>query len=79
MDIKADKLIGHYKERAKNAKGKISRVEAIGNVKMHSPKADAFGNNLDYNLDKEIAILTGEPAKIKTETETITAKESITL
>ncbi|MBR2033052.1 MAG: hypothetical protein IKA03_00085 [Alphaproteobacteria bacterium] len=78
MDIKADKLIGHYKERAKNAKGKISRVEAIGNVKMHSPKADAFGNNLDYNLDKEIAILTGEPAKIKTETETITAKESIT-
>ena len=45
---------------------------------MHSPRADAFGDNLDYNLDRDTAVLTGKPAKIKTEKETITARENIT-
>ena len=78
MNIKSDTLIGYYKPGSGESKGKISRVEAKGNVRMHSDKADAFGYNLDYDLDKDTAVLLGKPAKIKTEGETITAEENIT-
>lgn len=78
MNIKADTLTGHYAPAANGAKSKIKRVEANGNVRLHSAKADGFGDNLDYNLEQDTAVLTGRPAKIKTETETITAKDKIT-
>ena len=78
MNIKADTLIAHYQNATAAAKSKINRVEAQGNVRMHSAKADAFGNSLDYNLDKDSAVLIGTPAKIKTENETISARQSIT-
>ncbi len=77
MSIKSDTLIGYYLPAPADAKSKVSRVEAKGNVRLHSAKADGFGDNLDYNLEKDIAVLTGRPAKIKTETETITAQDSI--
>lgn len=78
MNIKSDTLTGYYQPGTKSAKGKLSRVEATGNVRMHSARADAFGDNLDYNLDQDAAVLTGRPAKIKTEKEVITARENIT-
>lgn len=80
MTVKADRLIGHYAGRENTTKGKssITRVEAVGSVKMHSPRADAFGDNLDYNLVQDVAVLTGKPAKIKTAQETITAEDNIT-
>lgn len=78
MNIKADTLIAYYQNATATAKSRINRVEAQGNVRMHSAKADAFGNSLDYNLDNDRAVLIGSPAKIKTENETISARQSIT-
>lgn len=80
MNIKADRLIGYYAGRQNTAKGKskITKVEARGNVAMHSPKADAFGSAMDYDLVQDVVILRGEPAKIKTDTETICAEDNIT-
>lgn len=80
MNIKADRLIGYYAGRQNTAKGKskITKVEARGNVAMHSPKADAFGSAMDYDLVQDVVILRGEPAKIKTDTETISAEDNIT-
>ena len=76
--IKADNLIAHYLGASADAKSKINRIEANGNVKMHSAKADAFGNTLDYDLTKDKAVLVGTPAQIKTENETISARDNIT-
>ncbi len=78
LKIEANTLTGYYHPKNKDSKNKIKRVIANGEVKMHSPKADALGNNLDYNLQQDIAILTGNPATIKTLTETISAKDKIT-
>ena len=78
MNIKSDTLTGYYQPGNKGSKGKLNRVVANGNVRMHSPRADAFGDNMDYNLDKDTAVLVGKPATIKTEQETITAQENIT-
>lgn len=80
MTIKADSLTGYYADRSHTTKGKsqITKVEAIENVRMNSPKASAFGDFMDYNLIKDIAVLKGSPAKIVTAKETITADGTIT-
>lgn len=78
MNIKSDTLTGYYTGSDEQSKGKIQRVVALGNVRMHSPKADALGDRLDYDIINDTAVLTGRPAKIKTDKEEIAAKENIT-
>lgn len=80
MNIRADKLSGYYtgKEGSSAAKSSITKVEARGNVKLHSASADAFGNSMDYDLVQDVAVLRGSPSKIQTATETITAEDNIT-
>lgn len=80
MNVRADRLIGYYAGRESTTKGKssITRMQGIGSVKLHSPRADGFGDKLDYDLIKDEAVLTGNPAKIKTEKEIITARDKIT-
>lgn len=78
MSIKSNTLTGYYKESGNKSRGQIKRVVAQGNVIMHSPKADALGNQLDYDIEHDKAILTGTPAQIKTEKETISAQDNIT-
>ncbi len=75
--IKADKMTGYYQKDA-NGKTAVKSVFAEGNVQLISPQADAFGDTLDYDLDKDTVILNGSPAKIKTEKETITSSGGIT-
>lgn len=78
LTVKADTLTGFYTEKSGAAGSGISRVIANGNVRMETPKAKAFGNNLDYDLTKDEAVLTGAPSKIDTGTEVITAEDKIT-
>ncbi len=78
LRIKADTLTGYYGNNQKENKDSITRVTAQGNVHMSSPKAQAYGDKLDYDLIKEEAVLTGTPSKIDTGKETITAVDSIT-
>ncbi len=80
MNIHADKLVGYYAGRENTPRGKsqITKVEARGNVVMNSPKANAYGQSMDYDLQKDIVILTGKPSKITTDKETITAEDNIT-
>lgn len=77
MSINSATLSGYYKPGKVQSKGQIERFVAAGNVKMHSPQADAFGDNLDYDMTKDQAILVGKPATIKTAKETLTAEENI--
>ncbi len=78
MSVKADTLTGYYDGGKNGAKNSITRVTAAGRVRMSSAKAQAFGDNLDYDLLKDEAVLIGKPAKIDTGNETITAEDSIT-
>lgn len=79
MKILADRLVGHYLGKGKtDEKGRISRVEAFGKVEMISDTTRAYGDNLDYDISKDTAVLKGKPAKIATPKETITADDNIT-
>lgn len=81
MEIRADKMVAYYAKNdsaGSQAKTTISEVHANGSVIMTSPTAKAYGHTMDYDLSADSIILKGEPAKIKTAKEIITAKESIT-
>lgn len=80
MNIRADRLVGHYADRSTTPKGKsqITKVDAFGNVIMKSPNADAYGSTMNYDLIQDVAVLKGKPAKIATAKEIITAEDNIT-
>ncbi len=80
LSIRADKMTGYYSNYRVDGQNKsgIKNVHAVGGVIMKSPRANGFGDTMDYDVEADIMILKGHPAKIKTDKETITATESIT-
>lgn len=77
LNIRADNMTAFY-AKDKNGKTTITNVHAEGKVKMHSPKADALGNTLDYDINADKMILRGMPAQVKTATQNISAVDNIT-
>ena len=55
----------------------IWRVVAQGDVHISSQGKDAWGDHMDYDKDKDVVVLTGGALKGKTETETVTARDSL--
>lgn len=78
MTVKAAKMEAYYAKNNNTGKNTITEVHAYNNVIMTSPKANAYGDTLDYDVINDEVILRGQPAKLKTEKELITAKDSIT-
>lgn len=81
MEINADKMTAYYaKNTSPNVKNKttVSEVHAVGSVIATTNGAKAYGDTMDYDIATDTIVLRGEPAKIETEKELITAKDSIT-
>jgi lipopolysaccharide export system protein LptA len=57
--ISADILTGYFRKDSEGQQ-KLYQVEASGNVKIRSPEDYARGNKGVYNLDRDIATLTGD-------------------
>lgn len=81
MEIRADQMTAYYtKNNSPQAQSKtnVSEVHAKGKVVMKSSTAKAYGDTMDYDVAKDFMVLVGQPAKIVTDKEIITAKENIT-
>lgn len=83
MSIRADTITAFYEKTPQTngqakEKSQIKTVHAKGGVIMKSARADGFGETMDYDVAADSMILKGNPAKIKTNSETITAEGSIT-
>ena len=78
LSVKAARMEAYYAKNNSTGKNTITEVHAINNVIMTSPQANAYGDTLDYDVVKDEVILKGQPAKLKTDKEVITAKDSIT-
>lgn len=83
MSVRADTITAFYENAGtasdrQKSKSQIKTVHAQGGVVMKSARADGFGDTLDYDVAADTMVLRGRPAKIKTETEDITARGSIT-
>lgn len=57
--VSADVLTGYFRKDA-DGQQKLFQIEAAGNVQIRSPEDYARGNKAVYNLDREIATLTGD-------------------
>ncbi len=74
VTILADKVIADYHDDDKGGNVKIWRLTAEGNVRITNIDSTAIGNKAVYNVDKSIAILTGNNLKLTTPDQIITAQ-----
>ncbi|SNR94719.1 MULTISPECIES: LptA/OstA family protein [unclassified Azospirillum] len=76
MTLKAQTLAAYFR---KNAQGtnEIYRLLAEGNVELHGQSQSAYGTRGIYDLDRSVAVLTGEGLRLVTEQDTVTATDSL--
>jgi lipopolysaccharide export system protein LptA len=85
-EIRADTLIAYYRE-TKGAKPnsetntggntEIYRVVAEGHVTMKRDAQTVVGDRAIYDIDQQIAVVTGKGLKLTTATDTVTARDSL--
>jgi lipopolysaccharide export system protein LptA len=83
-EVRGDTLIAHYRE-AKGAGSntntggntEIYRVVAEGHVTMKRDAQTVVGDRAVYDIDQQIAVITGKGLKLTTTTDTVTARDSL--
>ena len=74
--VHADTLTAYYKEN-KGKGSKITRIEAVGKVKIVSPNQTAYGDKGVYISRLSVLVLTGRKLKLVTKDDIITARDSL--
>lgn len=74
VTVLADELQALYRE---GDNSDIYQVMAIGNVRIFTPRERVSGDRAVYNLDQAKIVITGNDLKLETQTDTITAEESL--
>jgi lipopolysaccharide export system protein LptA len=74
VTLRSDELVAYYD----TAGGDISRLEAHGNVRITSPSEEATGDDAEYDVAASRLVLTGDPVRLKTPREVLTAKRRLT-
>lgn len=75
--IEADVLTAYYREREEGDDTEIYRVEADGNVVIHSSADRAQGDFGVYSIDDRVMVLTGDDLRYETPRDLITARDSL--
>ena len=76
LEVSADTLTANYRELA-DGKTEVWRVVADGDVVIATPTQRALGDRGVYDIATDVFTLTGSDLRLETETETITARDSI--
>ncbi|MCF8495769.1 MAG: ostA-like family protein [Alphaproteobacteria bacterium] len=71
--VSAEILTAHYREE-KGSGMDIWKVEAEKNVVIRSQESAAFGDQADYDLQKGLAIMTGQNLRMESPDQTLTAR-----
>ncbi|MGH7048039.1 MAG: LptA/OstA family protein [Stellaceae bacterium] len=78
-EVDADTLVAHYRpSKSKNAQGgnDVYRLDADGHVVIKGPNQTVVGDQAVYDLDRQLAIVTGKALKLTTPTDVVTARDS---
>ena len=75
VTVLADTLTAYYRDGPNG--NEIWRLDADGNVIITSASEKATGTKATYDLDKAIVVLRGQPARITTPTDSVTAKDTL--
>ncbi len=78
--VHADTLTAHYRpSKSKTAEGgnEVYRLDADGHVVIKGPSQTVVGDQAVYDVDRQIAIITGKALKMTTPTDVVTARDSL--
>jgi lipopolysaccharide export system protein LptA len=79
-EVHADALTAHYRpSKSKTAEGgnEVYRLDADGHVVLKGPTQTVIGDQAVYDLDQQIAVVTGKALKLTTPTDVVTARDSL--
>ncbi len=79
-EVHADVLTAHYRpSKTKNPDGgtEIYRLDADGHVVIKGETQSVIGDQAVYDVDQQIAVVTGKALKLTTSTDTVTARDSL--
>lgn len=74
--VEADVLTAYYKE-VPGKGNQIYQLVGDGNVRILGPGRQVFGNRAIYDAERRIVVVSGGDLKMVTETDTVTARESL--
>ncbi len=77
ITVTADTLTAYYRNGDQGGGNEIWRLDADGAVTIKTDTETATGTKASYDLDKAIFVLRGQPAKIVTPKDTITARDTL--
>jgi lipopolysaccharide export system protein LptA len=72
----ADVLTAYYRE-VPGKGNEVFQLVADGNVRIVSPTQQVFGDHGVYDVDKQVAVVTGKDLKLVTTKDVITARDSL--
>ncbi len=76
VTVLADELRAYYREQ-KGGGTEIWRLDALGNVRIKTPKETATGQQAIYQVDLGVLVLSGGKVRLVTQTDTITADKQL--
>jgi lipopolysaccharide export system protein LptA len=79
-EVHADILTAHYRpSKSKTDEGgnEVYRLDADGHVVIKGPTQTVVGDQAVYDIDQQIAIVTGKALKLTTATDVVTARDSL--
>jgi lipopolysaccharide export system protein LptA len=76
MSVSSDVLIAYYREIPSGGT-EIWRLAAEGNVLLSTPTQKVEGDRAVYDVDRQVAVVTGDGLKLTTPTDVVTARDSL--
>ena len=76
VEIFGQTLSAYYRDK-EDGSTEIYRVEAQGDVRIVTPDGSVYGDEGYYEVDRDLAVLTGRNLRLLTKEETITARDSM--
>lgn len=76
MQVSSDVLIAYYREIPAGGT-EIWRLAAEGNVLLSTPTQKVEGDRAVYDIDRRVAVVTGDGLRLTTPTDVVTARDSL--
>lgn len=77
-EVHADALTAHYRpNKGSGGETEIYRLNADGHVTIKGERQTVVGDQAVYDVDQQIGIVTGKALKMTTETDVVTARDSL--
>ncbi|WP_420346143.1 LptA/OstA family protein [Pelagibius sp.] len=76
VEVLAEVLTAYYRDSAEGD-SEIFLLEATGNVEIRSPEGTVYGDKGQYDIEKQVFVMTGEDLRLEGQKDRLTARDSL--